>query len=121
MASFIWTAVAGAAVFCAGAFGLAKTGARELFFFQEYMFGTIKSLPQFFSNENHDWLFPVTTLVLGAMAYVVHTLIDRAVPRGKGTSGQLNQRRHFGFFKNNSGGCPVQPHRSHGGSGSPFC
>lgn len=83
MSPYIWTAVAGAAVFCAGAFGLAKVKATELFYFQEYMFGTISSLPQFFYNENNDWLFPLATLVLGAMAFVAHSLIDRESKMGE--------------------------------------
>ncbi|MEK7256397.1 MAG: stage II sporulation protein M, partial [Bacteroidota bacterium] len=68
-----WAAAAGALIYCLGAFLLAETPARRLFFFEEGFMGMgiFTSLPQLFSNENHPWLFPLTTIALSLVVFIV--------------------------------------------------
>jgi len=80
----IWTAVAGSLIYCVGAFALADVAPTELFLYQDYMFGTVRTIPQFFVNENHHWLLVFTTFVLTGMAFVVHTLIETKAPEFEG-------------------------------------
>lgn len=68
-------ALAGALVYCAGAFSLARVGPVQLFLFDDRMFGTMQALPGFFVNENHPWLFPLTALCLSLAAFTVHFLV----------------------------------------------
>lgn len=83
-----WMAVIGSALFCLGAFALSKVGVTELFEFKDFMFGTLRTLPQFFVNENHDWLMAITTLVFSLIAFVAHTLVERHAPKFEGEGGR---------------------------------
>ena len=79
-----WVAAIGSAVFCAAAFMLSKVDTTELFVFGNWMFGTLRTLPDFFVNENNDWLFPITTVAFTVMAFTVHTLVERQAPKFEG-------------------------------------
>ncbi len=97
-----WTAVGGAALFCVGAFTLSKVGITELFEYKNYMFGTLRTLPQFFANENHDWLFAITTIVFTMMAFTVHTLVEWQAPNFEDEGNRPTDPRlihTFNFFK----------------------
>ncbi len=80
MRPIIRAAVVGAGVFCLGAFAFSKVVVTDLFVFHDYMFGTMRTLPQFFFNENHDWLFYITTLVMTGMAFTAHSLVEKDAP-----------------------------------------
>ena len=75
---------AGAAIYCAGAFGASIVPATELFSFPEGLFGTLSVLPSLFVNEHHPWLFPISTVALSSTAFAVQLLIAKA--------GNLDQR-----------------------------
>ncbi len=75
-----WTAAAGSLVFCLGAFAFAEVGVTRLFVFEDSMFGTLRTLPQFFVNHHHQWLLVIITFVFTMMALAAHTLVERSAP-----------------------------------------
>lgn len=94
-------AAAGAALFCFFAFAFAEVGPLDLFVFGEWMFGTISALPQFFVNDYHSWLMGVTILVMSAMVYAVHLMIEKEAPVFEEEEAIANRRfgHLFNFIK----------------------
>ena len=97
-----WTAAGGAGFFCLGAFAFSKVGITDLFDYGNYMFGTLSTVPQFFDNENHNWLFFISACVFTIMAFTVHTLVERQAPKFEDEGNRPDNPfliHAFNFFK----------------------
>jgi hypothetical protein len=96
-------AAGGAALYCAGAYAGASAPAPELFYEPQGISGTLLSLPQYFQNEHHPWLFPLTTLMLTFTIFTALQLVasfEQAARAGEdGQAGRPPLGRAAGFIK----------------------
>ena len=70
-------ALAGSALFCAGAFLLADVKPAELFNYRQDLFGVVQAVPSFFKNPGNPWLFPFAVVALSIVAFTTQFSLKR--------------------------------------------